>query len=124
MGHTRGRVTEIRMQAGGQMDAFIACPAVAVPMAGQYLLASNMQEPAAVLATPLFLAQKSVLAQEHTLAQEHVLAQEHTLGFWAAPPLPVSWRPGIELDLVGPFGHGFDLPREVQRLAWAETAGA
>ena len=31
-------------------------------------------------------------------------------------PIPLAWKPGTSLDLVGPLGHGFDLPREVQRL--------
>jgi hypothetical protein len=107
MGHTRGRVTEIRLDAGRQMEAFIACPAGSIPQAGQYLLASDISDPDVALGTPLFLAQKSM----------------H--GFWTVPPIPVSWRPGTDLDLVGPTGFGFDLPREVQRLglvALGETA--
>ena len=98
MGHSRGRVTEIRLEAGRQMEAYIACPAGAVPAAGQYMLASDLDNPEAVLGIPLFKAENAMQ------------------GFWAAPPIPVSWRPGMNLDLVGPLGHGFDLPREVRRL--------
>jgi NAD(P)H-flavin reductase len=98
MGHINGRITEIRIEAGGQMEAFIACPEDAIPNAGQYLLASDMNEPQEVIGISLFLAEKSM----------------H--GFWAASSVPDSWRPGTYLDLVGPFGHGFELPRVVQRL--------
>ena len=98
MGHTLGRVTEIRLEAGRQMEAFVTCPAEAVPKAGQYMLASDLDDQGAVLGVPLFNAEKS----------------RH--GFWAAPPIPISWRPGTNLELVGPLGHGFDLPGMVQRL--------
>jgi hypothetical protein len=98
MVHTGARITEIRLEAGGQMEAFVACPVEAIPDAGQYSLASDLDDPEEVLRVPLFIAEKSM----------------H--GFWAAPPIPVSWRPGTHLDLVGPLGHGFVLPRVVQRL--------
>jgi len=62
------------------------------------MLASDLDNPEAVLGIPLFKAENAMQ------------------GFWAAPPIPVSWRPGMNLDLVGPLGHGFDLPREVRRL--------
>jgi Iron-sulfur cluster binding domain of dihydroorotate dehydrogenase B len=98
MGHSNGRIIEIRLDAGGLMEALIACPDEAIPQAGQYLHASDMNDPQEVLGVSLFLAEKSI----------------H--GFWAASPIPVSWRPGTYLDLVGPLGHGFELPRVVQRL--------
>lgn len=98
MGHHSGRVTEIRLEAGRQMEAFVACPVNAIPLAGQYLLASDLDDPEEVLGVPIFIAEKSLQ------------------GFWAAPLTPVSWIPGTNLDLVGPLGHGFKLPREVQRL--------
>jgi NAD(P)H-flavin reductase len=98
MGHFTGRVNEIRLEAGGNREALIACPLEAIPQAGQYLHASNLDDPEEVLGIPLFLAEKP----------------EH--GFWAAPSIPNLWRPGMNLDLVGPLGHGFELPREVHRL--------
>jgi len=98
MGHFIGRVTEIRLDASKQMEAFIGCPVEAIPRAGQYLLASDLSQPGEVLGTAIFVAEMTVD------------------GFWAAPPIPLAWKPGTNLDLVGPLGHGFDLPREVQRL--------
>ena len=98
MGQHRGRVTEIRFDVSRQMEAFIACPSVAVPRPGQYLLASDPDDPTAALGMPVFTTQQS------------------GRGFWAAPPLPAAWKPGTNLDLVGPRGHGFDLPGNIQRL--------
>jgi len=98
MGHFIGRVTEIRLDASKQMEAFIDCPVDAVPRAGQYLLASDRNHPGEVLGTAIFVAEIAVD------------------GFWAAHPIPHAWKPGTNLDLVGPLGHGFDLPREVHRL--------
>lgn len=80
------------------MEACIVCPASAIPFAGQYLLASDLDDPDVVLGTPIFAVEKS------------------QPGFWAAPLYPAAWEPGTNLDLVGPLGHGFDLPRNIQRL--------
>ncbi len=93
MGHFTGRVNEIRLDAGGNREALIACPQEAIPQAGQYLHASDLDDPEEVLGVALFLAEKSA----------------H--GFWSAPGIPNLWRPGMNLDLVGPLGHGFELPR-------------
>ncbi len=98
MGHTRGRVNEIRLETGRQLELRITCPAGAIPSAGQYLLASDLDDPNAVLGTPLFIIEKSLQ------------------GFWAAPLQPAAWGPGTNLDLVGPLGHGFELPHNLQRL--------
>lgn len=98
MGHARGRVTEIRLEAGMQVEAFITCPPGMVPQPGQYVLASDPTDPDAALGTPLFTVEISVN------------------GFWAAPPIPTRWRPGTELALTGPLGHGINLPRDILRL--------
>jgi dihydroorotate dehydrogenase electron transfer subunit len=98
MGHYTGRVNEIRLDAGGNREALIACPQEAIPQAGQYLHASDLDDPEEVLGVALFLAEKSA----------------H--GFWAAPGIPNLWRLGMNLSLVGPLGHGFELPWEVHRL--------
>jgi hypothetical protein len=98
MGHFHGRVIEIRLDAGGLSEALVACPLEAIPKAGQYMHASDPEDSGEVLGIPLYLAEKS------------------THGFWAAPPIPNSWKPGMNIELCGPLGHGFALPREVQRL--------
>lgn len=98
MGHAKGRVAEIRYGTSRQMEALITCPAEVVPLAGQYLLAVDRDDRSTVLGTPVFLTAQA------------------GKGFWTAPPLPASWRPGTNLNLVGPLGHGFDLPGVIQRL--------
>lgn len=95
-----GRVSEIRLGHGGELEALITCPSGAVPPAGRYLSAHAPAE-VAPLATPLFLSQTT------------------PGGFWAAAPFPSSWIPGTELVLRGPLGKGFELPNTVSRLALA-----
>jgi hypothetical protein len=108
MGHTTGRVNEIRITQVGQMELRISCPDSVVPSAGQYLLACDLEDPGAVLGTPLFLTEKS---------------QNF---FWAVPASPCKWQPGTRLDLIGPLGHGFELPKSIQHaglVVLGETAG-
>ncbi len=109
MGHTTGRLKEIRIDPSGIMEWFIACPPNVIPVAGQYLLAHDQEEPHSILNTPLFLTEKS------------------SHGFWAVSPFPghwhPGWQPGTSLDLVGPLGHGFALPRAVQRLGLVALDG-
>jgi len=98
MGQNRGRVREIRLGASGQVEVSIFCPAAAIPAPGQYLLATDPADLAAVIGTPLFAVETT------------------NQGFWSAPLHPVSWGPGTDLELVGPLGHGFSLPGNLQRL--------
>ncbi len=97
-GLTSGRVREIRIGAGNQVEVSIACPAGAIPRPGQYLLVSDMEDAAAPLSTPLFMIERS----------------PH--GFWAAPLGEPDWSPGTRLEMAGPFGHGFELPAGLPRL--------
>jgi NAD(P)H-flavin reductase len=99
MGHSTGRVSEIRIASGNHRDFQVSCPDYSIPNAGQYLMACDLDDTQAVLGVPLYLVEKN------------------KQGFWAAPVVPQNWQPGTNLDLVGPLGHGFDLPRSIQRLA-------
>ncbi len=99
-----GWIREIRMDSNGAASAWIACPAMAVPVPGAYLLGSDERD---VLPMPLFLEASA------------------EGGFIAAPTLPRSWEPGLSLDLRGPLGRGFNLPQGLSRLGLAvfgETA--
>jgi hypothetical protein len=98
MGHADGRVKEIQIGSGGKVEAYIACPPGIVPAPGQYVLAIDQNDPHSVLRTASFLVEKT------------------SSGFWAAPLTPVSWAPGTRLDLVGPLGHGLNLPHNILRL--------
>lgn len=88
-------------QGSGSPAAWITCGKSAVPAAGRYLLATSPDRDDEPLAAVLFAAGYS------------------TDGFLAAPPIPETWMPGAEITLHGPFGHGFTLPRNIQRLALA-----
>jgi hypothetical protein len=101
MGHSTGRMSEIRIASRERTEMRISCPEYSVPAAGQYLLACALDDPYAVLGTPLYLVDRC------------------EKGFWAASLVPCSWQPGTNLDLVGPLGQGFALPGFVQRLALA-----
>ena len=83
---------------GGLHSVFVACDLSAVPAPGRYVLAHE-----AASAAPL--------------AAELFAAEYRQGGFVAAPPVPKEWRPGSVLDLRGPLGIGFDMPRGVRRVA-------
>jgi NAD(P)H-flavin reductase len=80
------------------MEGDISCPDSAIPPAGQFLLADDPGDLNIVLRTPLFLVERS------------------KNGFWASSLIATTWGLGTNLDLVGPLGHGFSLPRSIQRL--------
>jgi hypothetical protein len=100
----KGRITEIWLE-NGQLAGRMACPPQGMPAAGQYLLAQAIAQavdgPPEALPVILFPAR---------------LTGE---GFHMAPPLPGGWLPGLELDLRGPFGRGFQLPVHARHVALA-----
>jgi len=98
-----GRLTEITLK-NGLLAGRLTCPAKAVPAAGQYLLGQRVDQTGDILPAVLFLGQKD------------------EDGFWAAPPLPSAWQPGLELNLRGPFGRGFQLPAYARHVALAALA--
>ncbi len=101
MGHTEGRVIEVRFNPGRQVEFLVTCPGGAVPGSGQYIQACSPQDMAAVLGTPLYLAEKV------------------PDGFWASTPHPAPWSPGGLLHLHGPLGNGFSMPSNITNLALA-----
>jgi NAD(P)H-flavin reductase len=105
MGICDARLTEIQMQAGGRLAAWIDCPPAAIPAAGQYVHAYAPGDSFAALGAPLFRGE--VVGRVGTVGR----------GFLAAPPLPPGWAPGTFLVLRGPLGRGFSL--DGQRLALA-----
>ncbi len=91
------RIEELVLVCGCR-SARIACDAELIPSPGRYVLAHEPAS-AALLASPLFLGGGS------------------PGGFIAAPTIPGMWRPGSELNLRGPLGHGFTLPTAARRVA-------
>jgi dihydroorotate dehydrogenase electron transfer subunit len=104
MHHFIGRIIEI-WEESGSLAGRIACPAKAVPAAGQYLLASDPLDRAAPLPTCLF---PSSAAAD---------------GFACSPGLPRAWQPGTSLALSGPLGRGFSLPDTARQTAFAALGG-
>jgi hypothetical protein len=105
MQRIRGEIKEIWLD-GNQTAGWIDCPSDRMPAAGQFLLASPLDDE---LSEPLA---REVFPGDAAFAN-------HTTGLIAAPPLPSTWQPGVVLDLRGPFGNGFRLPGTLRRLALA-----
>jgi hypothetical protein len=83
----------------------ITCPPDLIPAPGQYILAhaSGSDSP---LAVPVFFSDSA------------------PNGFRSAPYLPLTWKPGTQLNLRGPLGHGFSIPsfaRKVALIAFDES---
>lgn len=104
MHSAKGCIEEIYLD--GTRAARLSCPPGLVPAPGQYLLAWAENDPGAALAYPVFQASSA------------------PAGFITAPPLPNSWLPGQQLNLRGPYGHGFSLPPAARRLALIDFAGS
>lgn len=103
MNLARASVAEIRLD--GRFAARLTCPAKLVPAPGQYLLASQRGDLTQALAQPVFAA------------------GYWSGGFYAAPPLPAGWQPGLELNLRGPLGRGFSLPLQARQVCLAALSG-
>ena len=91
----KGQVLQLILE-DGYRHARVSCPSNLIPSPGQYLLAGDGSD--SPLPFPLF----------HT----DFAAQ----GFTAAAPIPDLWRPGTELQLRGPLGHGFTLPLSSRKV--------
>jgi len=83
---------------GGLPSARIRCKETLVPTPGRYALV-RPQGSDAPLATEVFAA---------SYQRE---------GFVAAVPIPRDWIAGMELDIRGPLGKGFELPTTASRVA-------
>ncbi|MEP6894476.1 MAG: hypothetical protein ABI986_02595, partial [Chloroflexota bacterium] len=92
----KGQIIETILE-DGQHLARIACPAGLIPANGQYVLASDASD--APLPVPIFYTDS---------------APE---GFLAAPPIPDTWMPGLNISLRGPLGRGFAIPAFARKIA-------
>jgi hypothetical protein len=89
-----GQLAEIYLDS----CARIICPPELIPAPGQYILA-HAHGLDAPLAVPVFFSDSA------------------PNGFRSAPPLPLSWMPGTQLNLRGPLGHGFSIPAFARKVA-------
>jgi hypothetical protein len=99
----KGCIEEVYLE--GRHAARMTCPPALVPAPGQYLLATACSDTTAALAQPVYST------------------GTWRGGFYAGPPLPAHWLPGVLLNLRGPLGHGFSLPVSARRVALAAFNG-
>ena len=107
MGHYKGRVAELLLEPYQNATARLAIPPQATPRPGQYVQAWSPNDELEAIPRSLFAAGPA----------ERRSAAEVSLPILAA--LPTGWQPGTQLNLRGPLGRGFDLPRGAHRVALA-----
>ncbi|HEY5729570.1 MAG TPA: hypothetical protein VIS72_05930, partial [Anaerolineales bacterium] len=92
----KGQVVELILDSGFR-HARISCAADLIPAPGQYLLAGTASS-----SDPLPVS---------------LFSTESTPGsFTACAPIPEAWTPGVEINLRGPLGRGFELPVSARRV--------
>jgi NAD(P)H-flavin reductase len=107
MRNGEGQLVEIYLDSRSR----ISCAPDLIPAPGQYILAhasgsDTIPAGGSPLAVPVFF---SAYAPN---------------GFRSAPYLPLAWKPGTQLNLRGPLGHGFSIPafaRKVALIAFDES---
>jgi len=92
MKNGQGQVAEIFLDSRMRL----VCPSDLIPAPGQYLHAHALQT-------------------DDPLADSIFFSQSSPNGFIAAPAS--SWKPGTQLNLRGPLGHGFNLPAAARKIA-------
>jgi len=97
-------VIELRLSPAG-LSGVITCPATLRPAPGQYLAASS-PDPGSAL--PVILFPSRIRSREIDIAAS----------------LPSYWRIGLELDVRGPLGKGFQMPPAARRVVLASPQGA
>jgi hypothetical protein len=105
-----GIIQVIQTGLGGVRAARIDCHRSFIPVPGKYLLAHNPAESDAATGVPMFPVGLTRTWEE---------PDQVSLG-----PIPDSWRPGTGVDLFGPLGHGFQLPKNLSRLGLAGFGGS
>jgi len=103
----KGRLSELLLEPYQNATARLACPPAAAPKPGEYLQAFDPSNALEAVATSVFAA-GPVERTEDGEASLLILAV-----------LPEGWQPGTQLELRGPLGQGFELPRRAQRVALA-----
>ena len=107
----KGRLSELLLEPYQNATARLVCAPEAAPKPGQYLQAFDPQDEEQAVATSLFAA--GAIDKLDGEASLPILA-----------PLPESWQPGTQLQLRGPLGRGFELPRRAQRVALSALGGS
>jgi len=99
-----GFISEVQVDEAGHYAAWIRCGQEIQPAPGQYVLARDPQDKKTVLARPLY-------------------AGEYRPGSFLALDPEAIWQPGVQLELRGPLGVGFQLPEQARRVALVALEG-
>lgn len=94
-------IREVTLWPGGEIAAWIDCPPPAAPGPGRLSMIWPVDDQEAPLATPVFAGKLS----------------EH--GWMTGSALPAHWSPGLELELRGPLGKGFQPDPAARRIGLA-----
>lgn len=111
MGHYKGRLAEILLEAYQNATARLSCSVEAIPRPGQYLQLWAPHDELSVLPVSAFPAGEAHIQGHQALLPVQV-------------QLPQNWQPGTELQLRGPLGRGFELPKHAKRVLLAALAGS
>lgn len=106
MNHYTGQIIEIQLERYKNASVLIRLPTKAIPAPGQYLQANQKGSNIEVLPTSLFLAGSDLTRKKSADNDISLLGK-----------LPRHWEAGNSLELRGPLGKGFSLPKNVKRLA-------
>jgi hypothetical protein len=110
VGHYKGRIVEILLEAYQNGVARISAPAAAVPRAGQYLQVYKPADELAALPISVFRTGEPEI-------------KDGEARFAVSGEMLSEWTPGEELALRGPFGRGFELPARARRVGLVALAG-
>ena len=103
-----GIIRVIQIDSQGHRAARIECPESLIPDPGRYIIANNPKERDSPLGHSLFISG----------LPDDVEATLPLLG-----PIPSTWIPGTRLTLHGPLGQGFQVHRNIHRVAIATFSG-
>jgi hypothetical protein len=101
--HYKGVLKEVLLESYQNASGVIGLREKSIPRPGQYLQA-HTEDPLEVVPTTLFPA--GVPFIENGEALLHISGS-----------LPEGWSPGTKLNIRGPLGNGFSLPKRARRLA-------
>ncbi len=107
-----GKISRIGFSADGDRSAQVDCTPAMSLRPGQYLHAHNSGEADAALGITLFPVGLPAPAGFPSTPARLELA-----------PVPRTWDPGTRLEMRGPLGNGFTLPKDFARLALVAFGG-
>lgn len=98
MNNYAGKIIEIKLSEDGYLCALIQFDAKISFMPGQYYLTYDPIDPNPPLSIPLFPRNKNPNSA------------------WFSP-IPDTWLPGKTVTVKGPFGNGFQIPKDAKNIS-------